>query len=64
MRRVPNVFQSYLTGTDSDVSKEEYIDFIKRAVVKGTSEYRHLYFFLLKCFLEADTHKVAYGEGA
>lgn len=28
--------------------------FIKKAVDKGTPEYRQLYYFLLKCFTEGD----------
>ncbi len=31
--------------------------FIKKAVDKGTPEYRQLYFFLLKCFVEADSDR-------
>ena len=37
-----------------DVTKGEFIDFIKKAVHKTTPEYRSLYFFLLKCFTDAD----------
>lgn len=39
---------------DSGVSKKQFIDFIKKAVDKSTQEYRELYFFLLKCFTDAD----------
>ncbi len=51
-------FQDYLGGTSKDVTKEEFVAFIKKATDKKTPEYRQLYFFLLKCFQEGDVHKV------
>ena len=51
-------FQDYLGGTSKDVTKEEFVTFIKKATDKKTPEYRQLYFFLLKCFQEGDVHKV------
>jgi Ca2+-binding EF-hand superfamily protein len=50
--------KDYLGDSSKDVSKEEFITFIKKAVKKGTPEYRHLYFFLLKCFQEGDINKI------
>jgi hypothetical protein len=50
--------KDYLGGHSNDVTKEEFIDFIKKAVNKGTPEYRQLYFFLLKCFQAGDVRKV------
>lgn len=35
-------------------TKEEFIAFIKKAVDKSTPEYRELFYFLLKCFVDAD----------
>ncbi len=36
------------------ISKYIIHSFIKKATDRGTSEFRQLYFFLLKCFTEAD----------
>lgn len=47
--------KDFLGGSTEDVTKEEFIGFIKKAVVKGTPEYRELYFFLLNCFVEGDS---------
>jgi len=55
--KITSLPKDYLGGTSTDVSKEEFLDFIKRAVNKGSSEYQELYFFLLKCFQEGDVHK-------
>ena len=52
MGKVATLDKNMLSG--KDVSKEEFIDFIKKAVHKTTPEYRSLYFFLLKCFSDAD----------
>jgi hypothetical protein len=52
--------KDYLGGTSQDVTKEEFLNFIKKATHKGTPEYRQLYFFLLKCFQEGDVHKVRF----
>lgn len=49
--------KDYLSGSSSDVSKEEFVDFVKRAVNKGSPEYRELYFFLLKTFQKGDVNK-------
>jgi len=37
-----------------DATKQEFIAFIKKAVVKGSPEHSDLYFFLVRIFLEAD----------
>jgi len=37
-----------------DATREEFIAFIKKAVVKGSPEYSDLYFFLVRIFLESD----------
>ncbi len=52
------LFQDYLGGTSKDVSREEFVEFIKKAVDRKTPEFRQLYFFLLKCFQAGDVHKV------
>ena len=52
--KVATLPKDYLGATSKDVSKEEFIAFIKKAVNKGTPEYRELYYFLLKCFVDAD----------
>jgi Ca2+-binding EF-hand superfamily protein len=49
--------KDYLGGTSDTVTKEEFLDFIKKAVNKGTEEYQQLYFFLLKCFQEGDVNR-------
>jgi len=40
-----------------DVSKAEFLDFIKKAVDKNSSEFRQLYFFLLKTFQAGDINR-------
>jgi hypothetical protein len=47
--------KDYLGGTSAEVTRDEFVKFIRRAVERGSPEYRQLYFFLLKCFLEGDT---------
>jgi Ca2+-binding EF-hand superfamily protein len=54
--KVGQLPKDYLGGTDHEVSKQEFIDFIKQAVHKGTAEYQQLYFFLLKCFQAGDVN--------
>lgn len=56
--KVDQLPKDYLSGSSSDVSKEEFVDFVKRAVNKGTPEYTELYFFLLKTFNAGDVNKV------
>jgi len=50
--------QDFLGGHTSDVTKDEFAAFIKKATVKGTPEYSELYYFLLSCFQAGDAHKV------
>lgn len=52
--KIAGLPKDFLGGSSSDVTKEEFVAFIKKAVNKGTPEYRELYFFLLKCFVDAD----------
>jgi hypothetical protein len=52
-----NLPKDYLGGHADNVTKEEFLDFIKKAVNKGTPEYQQLYFFLLKCFQAGDVSK-------
>jgi len=40
--------------TSPNVSKADFIAFIKKAVNKSNPEYKELYHFLLKCFTDAD----------
>ncbi len=51
-------FKDYLGGHTSDVTKDEFAAFIKKATQKGTSEFDELYYFLLSCFQAGDAHKV------
>jgi Ca2+-binding EF-hand superfamily protein len=55
--KVANLPKDYLGGSDKDVTMEEFLSFIKKAIHKGTPEFRQLYFFLLKCFQEGDVSK-------
>jgi len=52
MSKVGSLSKDILAGHNA--TKEEFEDFIKKAVNKSTPEYRDLYFFLLKCFVDAD----------
>ena len=54
MGKVATLPKDVLGGSSDDVTKEEFIDFMQKAVDKSTPEYEELYFFLLKCFAEAD----------
>jgi hypothetical protein len=51
MVKVSTLSQDILSGAGT---KEDFIAFMKKAVDNTTSEYRDLYFFLLKCFVDAD----------
>jgi Ca2+-binding EF-hand superfamily protein len=51
MGKVATLDRDYLAG---DCTKQEFIGFIRKAVIKTNPEYRDLYFFLLKCFADAD----------
>ena len=56
--KLPQIPKDYLSASEETVSKEEFVDFIKMAVNKGTPEYTELYFFLLKTFQAGDVNKV------
>merc|ERR1712141_254421 len=52
--------KDYLSGAAGNVSKEEFLAFIKKAVNTETQEYQELYYFLLRTFQAGD--KEGYGE--
>jgi len=54
--------KDYLSGAAGNVSKEEFLAFIKKAVNTETQEYQELYYFLLRTFQAGD--KEGYGEVA
>ena len=56
--KVSSLPKDYLGGSTDDVSKEEFIEFMKMAVDKSSPEYRELYHFLLKTFQAGDVQKV------
>ena len=56
MSKVNTLSKDILAG--QNVTKEEFLDFIKKAVNKSNPEYRELYFFLLKCFTDADQKRI------
>lgn len=43
-----------LGGSNKDVTKQEFVAFMKKAVNKSSPEYRELYFFLVKTFEKGD----------
>ena len=48
-------FQNALsTSMDDEVTKEEFIAFLKRALDKTSEEYAEIYMFLFLTFVEAD----------
>jgi len=46
-----------LGGFTAGVTKQDFINFIKKAVDRGNPEYRELYFFLVNVFLKADKER-------
>merc|ERR1712241_882102 len=54
--------KDYLSGAAGNVSKDEFIQFVKKAVDTNTQEYQELYYFLLRTFQAGD--KGGYGEVA
>ena len=54
--------KDYLSGAAGNVSKEEFLAFIKKAVNTETQEYQELYYFLLRTFQAGN--KEGYGEVA
>ena len=41
-----------ILSASPDVTKDEFVSFMKKAVNRGSPEYRELYFFLVKTFLK------------
>merc|ERR1712038_1226888 len=60
IKKVTQLPKDYLSGSADDVSKEEFLAFIKNAVNTGSAEYKELYCFLLRTFQAGD--KEGYGE--
>lgn len=58
MNHLPKNVLSKSSLKDNSVTKEEYIEFMKRAVVKGTVEREQLYNFLLKTFQDGDVDRL------
>jgi hypothetical protein len=58
MKQTLFFLQDYLGGNSKDITKADFVAFMKKAAQKGTPEYRQLYFFLLKCFQAGDVHHV------
>ena len=50
--------KDYLSGNSDDVTKDEFITFIKKTSDRSSSEFRQLYYFLLNCFKEGDVKRV------
>merc|ERR1712088_1242714 len=49
-----------LSGSAQDVTKQEFLTFIKKAVNRNSEEYKELYHFLVRTFQAGD--KDGYGE--
>merc|ERR1711997_252667 len=60
MKKYIQLPKDYLSASAADVSKEEFIAFIKKAVDTKSPEYKELYYFLLRTFQAGD--KNGYGE--
>ena len=43
-----------------DGSKDEFLAFVKMAIVPGTKEYTEMYWYLLEMFMEHDKNKVTF----
>ena len=54
MVRIP---KDILGGSSDNVSKQDFLDFIKKAVDRSTPEFNELYCFLLKTFQDGDEEK-------
>merc|ERR1712165_261059 len=52
--------KDYLSDAAGNVSKDEFIQFVKKAVDTNTQKYQQLYYFLLRTFQAGD--KDGYGE--
>jgi len=60
MKKYIQLPKDYLSASAADVTKEEFIAFIKKAVDTNSQEYKELYYFLLRTFQAGD--KGGYGE--
>jgi len=58
-RKVSKMPKDVLTASAQDVPKDEFVAFIKKAVVKGTPEYKELYYFLIKTFMRVMNKKAS-----
>lgn len=57
MGKVEQLPKDYLAGSADNVSKNEFLEFIKAAMDKNSAQYRELYFFLLHNFQSGDVKK-------
>jgi len=57
MGKITALPKDYLGGTTKEVTKGEFINFMKKAVDTSSLEFRELYFFLLKTFMVGDLNK-------
>ena len=55
--KIAQLPKDYLASDAKDVTKDEFITFIKAAVDKSTPQYKELYFFLLKTFQKGDVDR-------
>lgn len=55
--KIDQLPKDYLTGSCNSVTKAEFIDFIRKAVVPSSAENRQLYYFLLYTFQSGDLNK-------
>jgi len=58
--KIVNIPKDCLSGSAQDVTKQEFLTFIKKAVNKSSEEYKELYHFLVRTFQAGD--KDGYGE--
>ena len=58
--KIVNIPKDYLSGSAEDVTKQEFLTFIKKAVNRNSEEYKELYHFLVRTFQAGD--KEGYGE--
>ena len=60
MFQLVNIPKDCLSGSAQDVTKQEFLTFIKKAVNRNSEEYKELYHFLVRTFQAGD--KEGYGE--
>merc|ERR1712156_1259269 len=58
--KLVNIPKDCLSGSAQDVTKQEFLTFIKKAVNRNSEEYKELYCFLMRTFQAGD--KEGYGE--